>query len=64
MVYRALIMAVQEEQNMENTLVEELRWVKKRKAITEVLEHFVMDAYKDCAISARERASRPRPCRS
>jgi hypothetical protein len=53
-VYQALAMAVKVEQDMNKELIEELKWVKQRKHVTEGLEAFVMSAHKDGAISARE----------
>merc|ERR1712050_414921 len=54
MVYKAIALAVQEFGHMDTTLVEELKFVKQRKHITEGLERFVMEAYKDGALSTRE----------
>jgi len=60
---RALCLAVAEERKMDRGLMEELRWVRKRKDITEALERFVMGAYKDGAITAREAESILKPLR-
>jgi len=62
-VIRAICLAVAEERKMDRGLLEELRWVRKRKDITEALERFVMGAYKDGAISAREAESILKPLR-
>jgi hypothetical protein len=55
--YEAIQLAVQEEQQMDSDIMTELKFVHMRKDITEDLEHLVMGAYKDGAISAREAES-------
>merc|ERR1740121_793588 len=57
-VYKAIELAVAEVQEMDNMqLLEDLKWVYERKEITEGLEDFVMSAYRDGAISAKEAES-------
>jgi len=55
--YRAIQMAVQEVQQMDPDIMTELNFVHMRKEITEDLEHLVMGAHKDGAISATEAES-------
>lgn len=54
LVYRALTMAIQEEEKMDKELILEFKWVRQCKKIVESLEHFVTSAFDDGAISARE----------
>jgi NhaP-type Na+/H+ or K+/H+ antiporter len=56
-VYIAQDMVLKEEKEMEQVLIDELQFVKIRKRITEGLEKFVMEAYGEGAISAREAES-------
>jgi hypothetical protein len=56
-VYKALGMAVKEEQSLERKMVEELQFVRQRKLVVENLEHFITSAFEDGAISAREAES-------
>jgi len=57
-VYEAIEMAVTEERRMESRqLLKEVLWARQRKNITEDLEEFVWDAYKDGGISSREAES-------
>jgi len=54
-VYRAIELTIQEEKSLdEKGLLDDLRWTLERKEITEGLEEFVMLAFKDGAITARE----------
>merc|ERR1719329_1075566 len=52
--FKAITLGVQETKTMDKDLVTELDWVYQRKTITEGLEHFVMQAHHDGALSARE----------
>lgn len=52
--YKAITLGVEETKTMDSALVTELDWVYQRKGITEGLEHFVMEAHHDGALSARE----------
>lgn len=56
-VYRAFNMAYNEEKDMDPALIQEIRLVTEKKGITENLHSFIMDAYEDGAISAREAES-------
>jgi len=53
-VYKAIELAIVEVNALPEGIMRELKWVQQRKAITESLEKFVMSAYSDGAISARE----------
>merc|ERR1719329_1330526 len=52
--FKAIALGVGETKTMDKDLVTELDWVYQRKTITEGLEHFVMQAHHDGALSARE----------
>mmetsp|Transcript_13270 Transcript_13270/g.31049 ORF Transcript_13270/g.31049 Transcript_13270/m.31049 type:complete len:1203 (-) Transcript_13270:191-3799(-) len=57
-VYQAIQMAFEEEKKLsDEDLLQDLKWTYERKEITESLEEFVIAAYKDGAISAREAES-------
>jgi len=57
-VYRAIELCIKEEGQLEDKeLLRDLKWTYERKEITEDLEDFVMLAFKDGAITAREAES-------
>jgi len=60
-VYKAVSMAVAEEQNLEPKLLHEVNQVRESKFIAEELEGFVLDAHHGGVINAREAESILRP---
>eukprot|EP00971_Amphidinium_carterae_P167361 3316400-Amphidinium_carterae.1 len=57
-VHQAIQMAWEEEKKLsDEDLLQDLKWTYERKEITESLEEFVIAAYKDGAITAREAES-------
>mmetsp|Transcript_12585 Transcript_12585/g.28486 ORF Transcript_12585/g.28486 Transcript_12585/m.28486 type:complete len:1167 (-) Transcript_12585:177-3677(-) len=57
-VYRAIELCIREESQLEDKeLLRDLKWTYERKEITEDLEDFVLLAFKDGAITAREAES-------
>mmetsp|Transcript_13271 Transcript_13271/g.31057 ORF Transcript_13271/g.31057 Transcript_13271/m.31057 type:complete len:1203 (-) Transcript_13271:95-3703(-) len=57
-VYKAISLTIQEEKLLhDKELLSELKWAYERKEITEGLEEFVMEAFRDGAITAREAES-------
>lgn len=53
-VHKALISVISVQRTMESELLDELRWTKERKRITENLEAFVQSAAVEGAINSRE----------
>mmetsp|Transcript_153333 Transcript_153333/g.293641 ORF Transcript_153333/g.293641 Transcript_153333/m.293641 type:complete len:729 (-) Transcript_153333:112-2298(-) len=56
-IYKAVSLAIGEEQHLDKRLLSEVNQVRESKKIAEELEHFVMDAHRGGVITAREAES-------